>query len=607
MNLEILKRNIFITGFLFQNICYAQVYVHPDTYIYVNNEQVFIKNNLELNSSTSNFYLRADAQLLQGSTNASTNKGVGDLSVFQEGTVNNFQYNYWCSPVGGNIAAEGNSPFGITQLKDIVNLTASNGSVILDYYNRNGAANPLAIAPSWIHKFICNDDYADWEYVGAASTLNAGEGFTMKGTSGINANLVNGVQNNPGNKQRYDFRGKPNDGTISISVLTDQMTLTGNPYPSAIDLSLFLTDALSSTGIAYFWEHDKTANSHLIANYRGGYGTFSPVSRLGSGIYVPATFYSYDGAGNEGGVTGAGNSYERRFSPIGQGFMIEGLSNGTVQMKNSYRVFVKEGSTNFSEFEKNSNTVKSDKNSGDLSVISAVSSFDYSKLSIEPVPQIRINTLLNNEGVRQMVLAFDPEATDKVDHAMDALSPSEDIADAYFVIDTSEYVIDVIKFDINKKIPIGFRNTEKANYKISVKEVLNVKEVENVYLHDIISDLFYDIKKTFCELTLDAGVNNTQYEITFKNGLEKQETQNTFFEVYQNNINKMLIINNPLKVNLISYELYDVVGKLVNGKKDLGNDATYTFSTSNLSDGIYIVKLTTNEKTDMGQKIIVEN
>jgi hypothetical protein len=42
-------------------------------------------------------------------------------------------------------------------------------------------------------------------YVGSTSNLNAGEGFTMKGTSGTNATTVKGVQNNPGNKQRYDF------------------------------------------------------------------------------------------------------------------------------------------------------------------------------------------------------------------------------------------------------------------------------------------------------------------------------------------------------------------------------------------------------------------
>jgi hypothetical protein len=59
-----------------------------------------------------------------------------------------------------------------------------------------------------------------------------------KGTSGTNTTTVNWVQNNPG-EQRYDFRGKPNDGTISITVLNLQFTLTGNPYPSAIDLSAF--------------------------------------------------------------------------------------------------------------------------------------------------------------------------------------------------------------------------------------------------------------------------------------------------------------------------------------------------------------------------------
>lgn len=50
---------------------------------------------------------------------------------------------------------------------------------------------------------------------------------------------------------------------------------------------------------------------------------------------MPATFYSYYGSGNEGAASGTGRNYERRFSPIGQGFMIDGLVNGTVEMKNS--------------------------------------------------------------------------------------------------------------------------------------------------------------------------------------------------------------------------------------------------------------------------------
>jgi hypothetical protein len=611
MSSKILNRlSLFIAGFLFQSYANAQLFVSPNTNVFVNNEVVFVKQEVELNATSSNFYLRKDAQLLQGTAAAGANKGLGNLSVFQEGSTNNFQFNYWCSPVGGNLASAGNAPFGITQLKDIVDLTNSATSTPLAMNNYNGTASPFAIAPYWINKLVATGGYADWVQVGSSSNLNAGEGFTMKGTSGTNLITVNGVQNNPGSAQRYDFRGKPNDGTISIPVGIEQFTLTGNPYPSAIDLSAFLVGATNSTGIAYFWEQDKTVNSHYIADYKGGYGAFSPGAPGSNGLYVPATFYSYDGSGNEGTATGTGGAYERRFCPVGQGFLIDGNAIGTVEMKNSYRVFVKEGATNYSQFEKNSNQYKTKNTSGYMSPIQSVSGYDYSKVSIAPTPQIRFNTLLNNEGVRQLALAFIPEATDGVDRAMDAMSSSDDsAADIYFVLEDSEFVINALKFDIDKSIPIGFRNTGEANYKITVKEILNFTGASNVYLHDKVKDLFYDIKNSFHELTLPSGVNNKQYEITFKNkaslGLEEKAIQN--FVVYQNNTEKSLTISNSLLMDLATCSLYDVAGKIIFSKKDLGTDASYKFPTSGLSDGIYIVKLATKDKIEVGKKIIIKN
>ncbi|SHL77833.1 T9SS type A sorting domain-containing protein [Flavobacterium xinjiangense] len=611
MSSKILNRlSLFIAGFLFQSYANAQLFVSPNTNVFVNNEVVFVKQEVELNAASSNFYLRKDAQLLQGTAAAGANKGLGNLSVFQEGSTNNFQFNYWCSPVGGNLASAGNAPFGITQLRDIVDLTNSATSTPLAMNNYNGTASPFAIAPYWINKLVATGGYADWVQVGSSSNLNAGEGFTMKGTSGTNLITVNGVQNNPGSAQRYDFRGKPNDGTISIPVGIEQFTLTGNPYPSAIDLSAFLVGATNSTGIAYFWEQDKTVNSHYIADYKGGYGAFSPGAPGSNGLYVPATFYSYDGSGNEGTATGTGGTYERRFCPIGQGFLIDGNAIGTVEMKNSYRVFVKEGATNYSQFEKNSNQYKTKNTSGYMSPIQSVSGYDYSKVSIAPTPQIRFNTLLNNEGVRQLALAFIPEATDGVDRAMDAMSSSDDsAADVYFVLEDSEFVINALKFDIDKSIPIGFRNTGEANYKITVKEILNFTGASNVYIHDKVKDLFYDIKNSFHELTLPSGVNNKQYEITFKNkaslGLEEKAIQN--FVVYQNNTEKSLTISNSLLMDLATCSLYDVAGKIIFSKKDLGTDASYKFPTSGLSDGIYIVKLATKDKIEVGKKIIIKN
>jgi hypothetical protein len=610
MSSKILNRSfLFVAGFLFQSYANAQLFVSANTNVLVNNEVVYVQKEMELNAASSNFYLRKDAQLLQGTTVAGANKGLGNLSVFQEGSTNNFQYNYWCSPVGGNIATAGNSPFGVTQLKDIADLTTSNAPTILAANNYNGTASPFAIAPYWINKLVATAGYSDWTSVGSSSNLNAGEGFTMKGTSGTNLITVNGVQNNPGSKQRYDFRGKPNDGTISIPVAIEQFTLTGNPYPSAIDLSAFLIAATNCTGIAYFWEQDKTVNSHYIADYKGGYGAFSPGSLGSSGVYVPATFYSYDGSGNEGAATGTGGTYERRFSPVGQGFLIDGTANGTVEMKNSYRVFVKEGATNYSQFEKNVNQSKT-KNTFGYSAIQSVSGFDYTKVNIAPTPQIRFNTLLNNEGVRQLALTFIPEATDGVDRAMDAMSSSDDsAADIYFVLEDSEFVINAVKFDIDKSIPIGFRNTGEANYKITVKEILNFTEASNVYLHDKVADLYYDIKNSFHEMTLPSGVNNKQYELTFKNnaalGVEEKAIQN--FVIYQNNAEKSLTISNSLLMDLASCSLYDVAGKIIFSKKDLGTNASYKFSTSGLSDGIYIVKLATKDKIEVGKKIIIKN
>jgi hypothetical protein len=586
----------------------AQMFVSADSYVYAKNIPVFVKQELELKTATSNFYLREDAQLLQGTTGAGANKGLGSLSLYQKGTVNNFQYNYWCSPVGGPSTTAGNSIFAITQLKDVVSVTISNNSVILPSSNYNGTASPLAIAPYWIWKLPASSN-TNWVYVGSGASLNPGEGFTMKGTSGTNTNMVAGSQNNSGSNQRYDFRGKPNDGTISIPITTSQLVLTGNPYPSAIDLSAFLIAATNTTGIAYFWEQDKTVNSHYIADYKGGYGTFSPLGGSGNGVYTPATFYSYDGSGNEVAAVGTGTNYARRFSPVGQGFMIAGTATGNVLMKNSYRVFVKEGVGNQSQLNKNSTGKEKEVKSAFMAPIPSVSGFDYTTVSTQESSHIRLNTLINEHGVRQLVVAFVPQATDGIDQAMDAVSSGVVPADVYFVIDNKEFLINALKFDEDKKIAIGFRNADAASFKLSIKQITNFTGANEIYLHDKVSNEYFDIKNSFHEVKLPAGTNNTQFEITFKTDrtLGTEDVEKSEFVMYQNNTDKNLNISNPQQKELKTCYVYDVLGKLIFSKANLGSDTSYSFSTSSLSDGIYIVKLETNEKTELGQKIIVKN
>ena len=575
------KIGVSMVAFLINTLAIAQLFVGPNTYVYNSNELVYIQQDLELNATTSNFYLRNEGQLLQGGTGLGTNKGIGNLSVFQEGTANNFHYNYWCSPVGNSETnTTVNNPFGIKQLGVPLTTTQTTPAIILSTSIYDGTASPFKIAPYWIYKFINKTTNSDWVQAGSTATIAAGEGFTMKGCSGTNLTTVDGVQNNPdGIHQRYDFRGKPNDGTIMIPVLQGELTLTGNPYPSAIDLQEFLISETNCTGIAYFWQQDKTQNSHFIADYKGGYATYS-----GSDIYVPAPFFLYDGDGKAiTSLNSAATIYNRKFAPIGQGFMIKGLLKGNVLMKNEYRIFKKEDVANGSQFEKRADNKIANTNS-----------------------LIRFNTLLNNGPISQTVLAFNSSSTDGIDRYLDASSQNNNPANIYFVLNSKEYVINSIAFDINKKIPIGFRNLAQANYKITVNEILNLPEVENVYLHDKTTDIYYDIKNSFYDLTLAAGTNNNRYEITFKNNtLSSNSFVKNDLVLFYNKNEKMLKLSNPTQKELVAYTLFDIAGKLIFQKKGLGNETSYEFPISNLGDGIYIVKITATNNIEIGQKIVV--
>lgn len=579
------KIGFSIVLFLAHTLAIAQLFVSPNSYVYTSNQVVFIEKDLELNSPTSSFYLRDNAQLIQGTTGIGTNKGLGSLSVFQEGSANNFQFNYWCSPVGNSETfSSTNNSFGIKQLGIPTSITESTPAIILASNIYDGTASPFKIAPYWIYKFTNKTTYSDWTQAGSTSTIAAGEGFTMKGSSGSNLTTVNGVQNNPdGKQQRYDFRGKPNDGNISIPVLPNELTLTGNPYSSAVDLQEFLIAETNCTGIAYFWQQDKTQNSHFIADYKGGYATYS-----GANIYVPAPFYEYDGFGNAiTTLNSNANLYDRKYAPIGQGFMIKGLIKGTVLMQNKYRKFKTENSENAVQFAKKSNSKSSNSNSAAI---------------------IRFNTLLNNGPISQTVLAFNPHSTAGIDRFMDASSQNDNPANVYFLVNNKEFVINSITFDINKKIPIGFRNLSQANYKITVNEILNLPEVENVYLHDKTTDVFYDIKNSFHELTLAAGTNNTRYEITFiKNTLSNDEFAKNDIVLFNNNSEKMLHLSNPTQKELSSIHFYDIAGRLIFQKKELGNESIFQFSTSSFTEGIYIVKIRTANQGEINQKIIVKN
>lgn len=477
------------------------------------------------------------------------------------------------------------------------NTLSSAATISSATYNGSSSAGALTIASYWIFKFLSQSTYSGWVQSGAATNIAAGQGFTMKGTSGSDlTNVGETTVNNPGSAQRYDFRGKPNDGDITVSVATDNYTLTGNPYPSALHVNAFLLDGSNTAcnANAYFWEQKKTVNSHVLLSYEGGYGTYSPVSLLSNGVYVPATFdtYNIDGTLNVSGAS-SGLVIERKYAPIGQGFMVKGVANGTITLKNSHRDFKKEG--NFSQFERNSNSQHSN---------------SVSPIGVEIIPQIRLNTIVNNQYTKQMALAFIPESTDGVDRGIDAISPVADNLpnDVYFFLDNNKYVIQGVNFDINKRIPIGIKSTDNASFEFDASTIVNFDTSQDIYLYDRQEGTYHDIKNDTYIVIIPTGIYNNRFEITFKNdALSASNPIKEDIVVFQNNTNKLLTVSNPNLLDLKSVSLFDISGKKIFSHLNLGTNSSYAFSTAALSDGVYLAKIQCGDGKNKVQKIIVSS
>ena len=108
---------------------------------------------------------------------------------------------------------------------------------------------------------------------------------------------------------------------------------------------------------------------------------------------------------------------------------------------------------------------------------------------------------------------------------------------------------------------------------------------------------------------MTPGIYNDRFKIAFRDATTlgiADKTAKLFF-VSQDNVNKNLKVSNPNNLALKSFKLYDVLGKTVLSKKDLGTDENYIFSTSGLSSGVYITEFLTNDNERFTEKIIISN
>lgn len=284
---------------------------------------------------------------------------------------------------------------------------------------------------------------------------------------------------------------------------------------------------------------------------------------------------------------------------------------GTVTMRNRYRVFVKEGAANESEFERNANpnVVLGDEY---WEAIPNVAGTDYTQIKKNVYdPKFKIHTIINDAVTYENALVFGDIASENYDGFDGVCAYANASKVAYLVTKdgAEKLVISSQPFDINARIPLAFVTDEQASFNVKVSDYSQFDLADNIYLFDKESGIYYDIKNGEYNANLAAGNYANRFEITFKNVMESLGNENALvadaFQVYQNNSGGMLTIQNTMNKDVTSLNLYDVTGKLVISKANLGKGDTIEVSTAGLSDGVYIVKLNTRDNFAIDKKVSI--
>ncbi|UJH91062.1 T9SS type A sorting domain-containing protein [Antarcticibacterium sp. 1MA-6-2] len=560
-----------------------------------------------------------DTALPQSIISVLAESSSGFIERDQQGTANSYNYNYWSSPVSLR-GTPNNSTYTIASVMlDGTNSSTPKGlSFGGPYWFADGAfTTPRKVSNYWLNKFRGTANvYSEWKRISQFDTLRAGEGYTMKGTSGAAA-----IED----RQNYVFTGKPNNGTISLTVGQEQNYLLGNPYPSAIDVNKFILDNLSSSdvsgatntanifnGAVYFWDHFSGGDTHILKEYIGGYATRNLIGG------VPAISSDERVMANDS----IGNKIPGRYIPVGQGFFINTsyypedamdvtVVGGNVIFRNSQRDFVRETSGN---------------EGGSLFLKPEVHSKSTEKTDLRPKIRLDFKSPLNYN--RQIFVGADPNTTDGFDLGYDAALNDNVPEDMYWLINYGEYVIQgVPDFNLNRVLPLGIKTTEEGDLTIKLNKVENLDEKVNIFVKDLENKTFWNLKKGDFTINLDPGFYHERFQIVFKEDVvseipdEKEEPQKpgegTGEEKPGEEVNgeisikyisdlKELVIQNPKQVEIIDVSIYSLGGQILEDHKNLQNPKEIVLPVRNYSSAVYLVKLTTPLGV-IQKKIIINN
>ena len=428
--------------------------------------------------------LENNANLIQGGT---TNTNTGNVIVKRNSSaLLRLDYTLWSSPVvSQNLLAF--SPATTTTRFYDYNTTYSTGGV-------NGAYSAIA-DPS-------------------ATNFTAGKGYLIRMPNDADAVTPTAY---PG-----VFTGKPNNGTISVPLVDGlsaglRYNLVGNPYPSPITMSTFVTDnAANIESTLYFWRKTNGSGTAYCTWVPGpGTGTFTTNNNI----------QSVDPLG---------------IIQTGQGFFVEAKSGASsLTFNNLQRV-----ANNIGQF--------------------------FKTKKVAETNRVWLNATNTSGAFSQMAVTYTTDATQGVD-IFDGKYINDSPVALTSNINNEEYTIQgrALPFDPSDVVALNFKTDAAGVYTISLDHFDGVFATgQDVYLKDNTTGAETDLKAGSYTFTAAAGADNARFSLKYQKTLKVDA--NAFNEnsvrVYKNN--ETIYVNSG-NVAISNIKVFDIQGRLIVEQKNV--------------------------------------
>lgn len=488
-------------------------------------DNIVVTNEVINNAAAEDFIVENNANLIQINDNA---VNTGEIHVLKSSSpLYRLDYTIWSAPVTGQ------------NLK-----LFSPNTVPTRFYSYSEAL----------------DIYTGIDPV--ANDFTPGYGYLIRTPN----NWVAYAEGVAGQQWTGTFEGTPNNGEVTVPMQNEAngFNMVGNPYPSPINISAFLTE---NTGVI------EDGSALYFFRKRNDTSASSPT-------YATITLAGYTANTAAGGDTGDGvfsnpdNSAQWVINP-GQGFFVK-ADGGNLTFNNAMRRPVNNG-----QF------------------------FRTAQDETQQASRYWINMAGTNSEFSQMAVIYKEGKTLGIDYGWDGTALIGDGAvNLYSTAEEKALAIQARPaFQSDDVVNVGFRASQPGTYTMSLDHADGLFTTgQNIYLIDTVADVSTNLQESDYSFTTEGGQFDERFRIVYDQASLGNDTpvfNADSVVVYQNNGN---ITIDAGKTTIETVTVYDINGRVIYTDNNVNATAT-VIKNLHAAQQVLIVNVAT-EKGTVSKKIV---